>query len=336
MLTDIRDFLIENPKTVVLVSGLKKYEVPLVARFLSEISQPFYIEATAQMEIPAGTERRAIQSEALLSWALKQKHISSVLRLGSVPTARIWRDVDLERLPVLSIHSLPFPGVAHGTQLDSLELLESFRLAPSFTISPDLVGKKFESEHILKRLLEKYPKGEPSLLRTLATQIPGDDFVYLGNSLPIREWDLVAPRTCREVSANRGVNGIDGQMSTFYGEARTERTNWAIIGDLTAMYDMTAPWSLKAREAIGSTRVVIVNNSGGRIFERVTKSPLFINAHQFEFSKWAEMWKLQYQNWFEIPKTMHLAKHAVIEITPDATQTTGFWSEWDGFFRSAK
>ena len=69
--------------------------------------------------------------------------------------------------------------------------------------------------------------------------------VFLGNSLPIREWDLAATAVPRglSVAASRGLNGIDGQLSTFLGYAERQAPNWALLGDLTALYDLeAAPW----------------------------------------------------------------------------------------------
>ena len=91
--------------------------------------------------------------------------------------------------------------------------------------------------------------------------------MYLGNSMPIREWDRSATYEDRgyEIQASRGLNGIDGQISTFLGLAQTGRSNWAILGDLTTLYDLAAPWFLSQMETRDIT-LVVMNNRGGRVF----------------------------------------------------------------------
>ena len=76
--------------------------------------------------------------------------------------------------------------------------------------------------------------------------MPDPCTLVLGNSLPIREWDLAATFRCArlEIGASRGLNGIDGQTSTFLGFAEATTENWAILGDLTTLYDLAAPWIL--------------------------------------------------------------------------------------------
>ena len=76
----------------------------------------------------------------------------------------------------------------------------------------------------LEDALTKHSFSEPAMVWELSRQIPSDALVYLGNSLPIREWNLAAtqqiphPRTF----ASRGANGIDGQIATWLGMSEGE------------------------------------------------------------------------------------------------------------------
>ena len=94
------------------------------------------------------------------------------------------------------------------------------------------------------RILDQEPESELAMFRDLSHRIPPNARIYLGNSLPIREWDLAATREARgfAIEANRGANGIDGQLSTFFGWSSPGADNWCVIGDLTAIYDCNAPW----------------------------------------------------------------------------------------------
>jgi 2-succinyl-5-enolpyruvyl-6-hydroxy-3-cyclohexene-1-carboxylate synthase len=66
------------------------------------------------------------------------------------------------------------------------------------------------------------------------------------------------------VIANRGVNGIDGTISTALGAALTGAPTTLYIGDVTALHDISA---LSEVQRLGAPlRVVVVNNDGGGIF----------------------------------------------------------------------
>ena len=156
----------------------------------------------------------------------------------------------------------------------------------------------------------------------LSEQIPAGARIYLGNSLPIREWDLVATRQPKNftIDANRGANGIDGQLSTFFGWCRGNE-NWCVIGDLTALYDMNAPWVVPQLERDVRFHIVIINNGGGRIFSRVAslkrldasvRKRLIENAHQLRFDAWAKMWNI-----------------AITELLPHADSSRRAWEKYD-------
>jgi 2-succinyl-5-enolpyruvyl-6-hydroxy-3-cyclohexene-1-carboxylate synthase len=177
------------------------------------------------------------------------------------------------------------------------------------------------------RLLAQFPLSEPAWFQFLSRQIPVDGRLFIGNSLPIREWDFAAePGSTSDVYANRGANGIDGLISTFAGVADEKKSNWAIIGDLSALYDLSGPWALRSRQLL-DFNLVLVNNGGGQIFNRLFGNPKFLNAHELHFENWAKMWNLDYRLLRE-PSDIQPGKQ-VIEILPDAEQTAEFWKEWE-------
>src|SRR5207244_2220734 len=125
-----------------------------------------------------------------------------VIRIGNVPTLRFWRDLDQSRrdLPVVSYSRLPFAGLPRG-EVKPLDELPDLR-AP-WTLHDD-------KSAAIHGILDQEPQSELAMIRELSRTIPHGARVYLGNSLPIREWDLVATRAPRgfEYQANRGANGI--------------------------------------------------------------------------------------------------------------------------------
>ncbi|MCB0370420.1 MAG: hypothetical protein KDD45_13600, partial [Bdellovibrionales bacterium] len=224
--------------------------------------------------------------------------------------------------------------------IQSIECLKSQRILNIFknlkfnsqTVKEGNPWQEYDKKANFKliELLDKYPKSEPGMVYQLSKHISQAN-LYLGNSMPIRQWDLVASTKnhLKDVLANRGANGIDGQLSTFLGWAKESDENWAIVGDLTALYDLSALW-IENQIPVKNIKIVVINNHGGMIFNRMFKSEYFLNRHELDFSSWANMWEWSYVKWEQIPSgDMNISDRAVIELQPDSMQTTFFWQEWD-------
>jgi 2-succinyl-5-enolpyruvyl-6-hydroxy-3-cyclohexene-1-carboxylate synthase len=154
--------------------------------------------------------------------------------------------------------------------------------------------------------------------------------VYLGNSLPIREWDLAAEKKSKDLDCwgSKGLNGIDGQISTFLGFSSPQSENWAVLGDLTTLYDLPGPWILpQLPETL--VRFVIVNNGGGKIFSRMFPLQEFQNRHDIEFKSWADLWKIPYQKHTRVPdQFVFNSLHEIIELVPSEEATQRFWKKY--------
>jgi 2-succinyl-5-enolpyruvyl-6-hydroxy-3-cyclohexene-1-carboxylate synthase len=256
-----------------------------------------------------------------------------VLRLGGVPTCRLWRDLEskLSKLPVLSLSDQPFAGLTRGECLPFGTVIEEdWRGGWSPERLASWVTRDYAQSTLVDNLLLDHPRSEPGMVRALSRLIPAGAALYLGNSLPIREWDLAA---CRDrewgpIGVNRGANGIDGQLSTFLGFCRAGRPNWALLGDLTTLYDLSAPWILPQLPELPFV-LAVMNNGGGQIFSRMFARPEFQNRHATGFHSWAQMWGLDYQAWQEVPEVFRPEGAQVLELLPDENETSVFWREYD-------
>lgn len=284
----------QEGRLLVMVGGLLDEEVEPVAGFLRALGAPVWVEATSGLwGHPAITE----------IWIrnpgkLPKPGPTHVLRLGGVPCDRLWRD--LENQPTVAVRSWSAQGWSGLARMNESAKVGLDRIGRE-KVSPQRYWAGPEAREPISSVFAT--GSENWFMAELSRRIPGDSLVFLGNSLPIREWQAAADWRPRPViRANRGANGIDGEVSTFLGLAADRPTaSWGIFGDLTAIYDLAGPWVLGQMPA-PDLRIVVINNGGGAIFrslpamsragERIRK--ITCNDHMLDFSGWAQLWGLGY------------------------------------------
>jgi 2-succinyl-5-enolpyruvyl-6-hydroxy-3-cyclohexene-1-carboxylate synthase len=113
------------------------------------------------------------------------------------------------------------------------------------------------------------------------------------------------------VYSNRGASGIDGLISTAAGVQRgTARPTLAIVGDLSALYDLNALALL--RQASAPLVLIVVNNNGGQIFSLLPtpqseREQFYLMPQHVHFEHAAAMFGLKYhhpQNWDELEQAL--------------------------------
>ena len=149
---------------------------------------------------------------------------------------------------------------------------------------------------------------------------------------------MSCPEQGVEFFANRGANGIDGIVSTWLGVSASSRSSWLIIGDLSTLYDLAAPWIMPQLPQ-GNRRLVVINNGGGMIFARVPSlralpeeaRQIVENHHRLSFEPWAQMWGMAYVRATQPEHLDDLPDGAtLIEVIPDAQQTEAFYAALAG------
>jgi 2-succinyl-5-enolpyruvyl-6-hydroxy-3-cyclohexene-1-carboxylate synthase len=103
----------------------------------------------------------------------------------------------------------------------------------------------------------------------LGTLQPGD-LLWLGASNPVRDMSLTGYLPAGvQVLSNRGVAGIDGNVSAAVGAALAcpDRTVVVLVGDLTFAHDASALQSGVLEKVPDNLIVVVSNDAGGGIFE---------------------------------------------------------------------
>lgn len=127
-----------------------------------------------------------------------------------------------------------------------------------------------EAAAFLDRELSTSCLSEMAIARNLAEILPEGWNLFLGNSLPVRHFDLYARWIggLRRVHGNRGASGIDGCVATACGLAETAPT-LAFLGDLAVLHDASS--LALAAQRRPPLVIVALNNGGGGIFRFVPK-----------------------------------------------------------------
>lgn len=115
-----------------------------------------------------------------------------------------------------------------------------------------------------KFVIPKFEFSNLYAVQKLMEKIPENSLLNLANSTTIRIAQYFDLSDSVKVYCNRGVNGIDGCMSTFIGQsAVTDKLSFLIIGDLAFFYDMNALWN---RYVGKNVRIMLNNNAGSSLF----------------------------------------------------------------------
>lgn len=311
----LTQFLTCAKAPLALVSTLREEDRASTKEFLLKLGCPVYLEGVSGLRNDPDLRKLQVYHPQL------NEH-DAVLRIGGVPTIRIWRDLEEMNTPfnVLSITEHPFSGLAGAPFIHTPigKFFQNYAFDVTFSF-PDSRQNSYQEG--LLELIHDEPLAEPSLFYQMSLKFPKDSLVFVGNSLPIRWWDLASTyeEPSFEVQATRGLSGIDGQLSTFFGLCDKNRHNIAILGDLTTLYDLTAPWGMP--EDCKFT-FFIINNGGGKIFSRMFPNPNFQNPHKLTFEHFAKLWGISYQSWSQIPES-HLPQ-GVVEVFPDSDATNRF------------
>ncbi|WP_447874142.1 2-succinyl-5-enolpyruvyl-6-hydroxy-3-cyclohexene-1-carboxylic-acid synthase [Serratia fonticola] len=157
--------------------------------------------------------------------------------------------------------------------------------------------------------------GEAQLAHRLPELLPENGQLFLGNSLIVRLIDALTQLPAGyPVFSNRGASGIDGLISTAAGVQRaTAKPTLAVVGDLSALYDLNALALL--RQCSAPTVLIVVNNNGGQIFSLLpTPEPerqrFYCMPQDVEFSPAAAMFQLDYacpENWGQLQQAVEKA-----------------------------
>lgn len=165
----------------------------------------------------------------------------------------------------------------------------------SVTTDEHSSGYSYKWQCICNHISEpEFAYSEMSAIGALINHLPKHSILHLANSSTVRYAQLFKMPSSTTVCCNRGINGIEGSLSTAIGcaSANPNQLNFIIIGDLSFFYDMNALWNNNYSSNI---RILLLNNGSGEIFhslpglDMTTSSRRAITAtHTTSAKGWAE------------------------------------------------
>jgi 2-succinyl-5-enolpyruvyl-6-hydroxy-3-cyclohexene-1-carboxylate synthase len=182
---------------------------------------------------------------------------------------------------------------------------------------------------------------EMTIISTVLGNMPNDADLQIGNSWSIRMSQMMdIPSSVRQ-HCNRGVNGIDGSLSTAVGYGATnDRLTYLIIGDLSFFYDMNALWISSLSPKM---RILMINNHGGamlfkpfmkELLEKYPMSNLGLDCKLVTAEGWAKTTGFEY---FAVHNDMDLKKAAALLATKNSDKPifveafTDFFEDTDAY-----
>ena len=136
--------------------------------------------------------------------------------------------------------------------------------------------------------LENLAWSEQLVITTICELLPDESALFVGSSRPVRDIEAFAhPRSGVSVFANRGLAGIDGNISTAFGITNEFEKTTAILGDLTFLHDISA----LTNATVGNLRIFVIDNNGGGIFSTLPQAntgnfeQLFGTPHNLDLRK---------------------------------------------------
>ena len=141
---------------------------------------------------------------------------------------------------------------------------------------------------------------EGRTIRELQKQIPEDGQIFVANSMTIRDFDYFwfSGESKAVLYGNRGVNGIDGTISTALGLAANGKPTYLVTGDLSLFHDLNGLAVAKTHNL--NLIIILHNNDGGGIFEYLPQKGtkhfdyLFSTSQDLDYSGAAKLYGCGY------------------------------------------
>lgn len=256
------------PARGIVLAGAGRYDREAVRQFARESGWPVFAEATSGLRgdaavVPSHGYLLAVPS------VLERLAPAAVLTVGRVTLPRWVR-------PLTSMRTRHFV-VADGDGSYQVHAGGIERVLPGV---PEPDGERepewqsgwdaadAASQRVIDRVLAEEPTSEQAIVRRLLCMAPAGSMAFIAASMPIHHTSLLTPRRADlDLFANRGVAGIDGQVSSAIGAALASpsRRAYALLGDLAFLHDQSG-LVIGPAEPAPDLQMIVLNNYGGEVF----------------------------------------------------------------------
>ena len=336
---------------IVLGSERSLAEAQLALTLANHLGWPIVGDPLSQLASCDGeTQNYVKQADVIFEEARDLPEVEVILRFGKVPVTKnvMFYLRDSQAVQILVDETQQWPDYLYRSQYlvaESLtkvakQILQSTPKRDQVYLQAWQNLQKLANQAIDKTS-EQFAFHESQLAMVLMKTLACGEQLFVANSNAIRLVDRLSgvSETSFQVFGNRGVNGIDGILSTVAGLAmQTKARTYLLVGDLTLFHDMNGLQLLKAYQL--PVTILLLNNNAGGIFSFLSQrslaaddfDPLFATPLDLDFAQVAKTYELAYQKVeseadFEqaMANSRKLTGANMIELTSQAQVPVDFW-----------
>lgn len=336
---------------IVLGSERSLAEAQLALTLANHLGWPIVGDPLSQLASCDGeTQNYVKQTDVIFEETRDLPEVEVILRFGKVPVTKnvMFYLRDSQTVQILVDETQQWPDYLYRSQYliaESLTEVAQQLLQSTPNRDQDYLQdwqnlQKLASQAI-DETSEQFAFHESQLAMMLMKTLVRGEQLFVANSNAIRLVDRLSgvSENSFQIFGNRGVNGIDGILSTVAGLAmQTKARTYLLVGDLTLFHDMNGLQLLKAYQL--PVTILLLNNNAGGIFSFLSQrsltaddfDPLFATPLDLDFSQVAKTYELVYQKVeseadFEqaIATSRKLIGANMIELTSQAQVPVDFW-----------
>ena len=284
MLDALAHLVADRPRGLVVAGWGAGVRASTILRFAEAAGWPVLADPLSNLRVP-GTI--SAYDPLLRDSAFAAAHRPDVvLRVGGLLTNKVamqWLDADVDQVLIDGDDAWPDPlHVVSGRMVADPELLlGALADAIDVMVDDEWVSQWRDADAAARAAIDGLVDGSPEpfegrIARDLVAAVPTNTALVLASSMPVRDVESFAiARDGLTFHANRGVNGIDGFVSTVLGIASGSEpgvATVALVGDLCFLHDTNG--LLGAMDRGTDATFVVVDNGGGGIFSFLPQAEL--------------------------------------------------------------
>ena len=277
----VKEVELELPPHGLIVVGdvAPSEQVAKLETLANQTGYPIIWEPTAQLQ----NHKNALCHGALLLQTGKTPTPEVVISAGVIGLSRSVL-VLLKTTPRhIAIH-LPTAGSdLPDPVLSATEFLQSVPVVKT-KIDPTWLAKWQELDRAVHEVVNQKLGGQtltgPSAAVSLWKQLPDSANLFIAPSWPVRHIEFYGnARTGITTYGNRGVNGIDGLISTACGVALTKSSRtYLLMGDIAFLHGMGG-LNISQPNKIPDLTIVVLDNDGSGIFSQLEQGDSKYQKH---------------------------------------------------------